>query len=198
MTGVVDYGAGNLKSVCNALTYLGAAFEIVADSGRLAACDRVILPGVGAFPSAMEKLERTGFVEPLRRAAEDKPLLGICLGMQLLFEKGFEFRETGGLGLLPGYVDRIPDTGLPIPHVGWNGLEPGIGSPLLAGVAPGAACYFVHSYMAFTAADYVAASADYGLSVPALVQRGHIFGAQFHPEKSSRVGLRILSNFLAL
>ena len=195
MIGIIDYGAGNLKSVCNALEHLGFGFKVFASPEGLEDCGKLILPGVGAFPSAMEALDKRGFVGPIRAIAGSRPFLGICLGMQLLFEEGFEFSRCEGLGLIPGRVERIKDTGLRIPHVGWNGLDIKQKSPLLEGLEDGDCCYFVHSYMAATEAEYIAASCGYGVEVPALVQRGNIFGAQFHPEKSSLVGIKILENF---
>jgi glutamine amidotransferase len=141
------------------------------------------------------QLDKRGLTAPIREAAKKIPFLGICLGMQLLFEEGYEFEEREGLGLIPGRIDRIPDTGLRIPHIGWNSLEFKAASPLLAGLNGGDSCYFVHSFMAFTDEQYVAASVDYGVKIPALVQNGSVYGTQFHPEKSSRVGLKMLENF---
>lgn len=195
MIAIVDYGAGNLGSVKNALDYLGAESLISCDPAVLSRADRLILPGVGAFPDAMRMLDSVGLTEFLRQW--DRPLLGICLGMQMLFEASGEFHETVGLGRIPGRVDRIqpPDDSYKIPHMGYNELEFHRPSPLLDGVPEGAAVYFVHSYMANTPSEYVAAYADYGVKVPALVQKGQVFGAQFHPEKSGEPGLRILRNF---
>ena len=200
MIAIVDYGAGNLGSVKNALDYLNIENEITADPVRIHAADRLILPGVGAFPDAMRMLRECGLAEVLQREAapeSGKPLLGICLGMQMLFEASSEFEETAGLSLLPGRVDRIPatDPALKIPHMGYNELEYHVPSPLLAGVAEKTAVYFVHSYMAFTPPEYVAAYAEYGVQIPALVQRGNVFGTQYHPEKSGEPGLRMLWNF---
>ena len=199
MIAVVDYGAGNLFSVKNALTYIGVAHEITADPARIAAADGVLLPGVGAFPDAMRRLRDAGLVDPLREAAVRRPFLGICLGMQLLFERGYEFAPCEGLGLLPGAVERLPENGLKIPHMGWNALDvrrPAC--PLLRGVPDGSYVYFVHSYAAVCPADVVAASTPYGGDVTALVWRGNVFGAQFHPEKSAAHGLQMLRNFAAL
>lgn len=194
MIAVVDYGAGNLFSVRNALNYIGEASEITSDPAVLERADSLILPGVGAFPDAMRMLGEAGLVPALREQAAKKPLLGICLGMQALFETGMEFHETPGLGLIPGTVDRI-QTVYKIPHIGYNELKFGIPSPLLAGIDEGACVYFVHSFQAYTAKEFVAASCDYGCEIPALVQRGNVFGAQFHPEKSGETGLAILRNF---
>ena len=199
MIAVVDYGAGNLFSVRNALAYIGAAHEITADPEKLAAADGIILPGVGAFPDAMRKLDAAGLVGPLRENAARKPFLGICLGMQLLFERGFEFEPCDGLGLLPGTVERLPENGLKIPHMGWNALNiRRTDCPLLEGVPDGAYVYFVHSYAAVCPERVLTASASYGCEVPALVWEGNVFGAQFHPEKSSGHGLRMLRIFAAL
>lgn len=195
MVGIIDYGVGNLLSVCNALEFLGIPHKITADPDELGTFDRLILPGVGAFPYAMNELDRRGLTPAIKDAAPKVPFLGICLGMQLLFEVGYEFEMREGLGLIPGKIDRIPDSGLRIPHIGWNGLDFKADSPLLDGLTDGDYCYFVHSYMAFADSKYVSASVDYGVAVPALVQNGNIFGTQFHPEKSSRVGLKMLGNF---
>ena len=192
---VVDYGAGNLLSVTKALDYLGLSACITSDAGEILRADGVILPGVGAFPDAMAQLEKSGLVPALRQSAKEKPLLGICLGMQMLFDRSTEVRPCEGLGLIPGSVDRIK-TPLKLPQIGWNSLTLCGGSPLFSGVLSGEYVYFVHSYMAFceNAAD-VAAVCDYGGPVSAAVARGNVFGCQFHPEKSGETGLRILRNF---
>lgn len=197
MIAIIDYGAGNLFSVGNALSYLGVPFAVTSDPGEIERADGLILPGVGAFPDAMGMLEKAGLVPVIRREAVKKPFLGICLGMQLLFEKGTEFQETEGLGLLPGTVGRI-STPYKIPHMGWNHLRKNGDSPLLKGVPNGSSVYFVHSYMAYTQPENVSAYADYGAAVPALVEKGNLFGAQFHPEKSGEAGLAILRNFAGL
>lgn len=194
MIAVIDYGAGNLFSVRNALEHLGLANVITSDQREIERADSLILPGVGAFPDAMRMLDESGLTGFLRGQAAKKPLLGICLGMQLLFEAGTEFEETAGLGLLPGRVSLLK-TRYKIPHMGYNELEFNVASPLLATVPEGSCVYFVHSYMAVTPPEYVAAYADYGVKVPALVQRGNVYGAQFHPEKSGEPGLTILKNF---
>lgn len=198
MIAIVDYGAGNIFSVLNAMEYLKIPARLTADADELRAADAILLPGVGAFPDAMRMLEEAGLTGLLREEAEKKPFLGICLGMQMLFEKSCEFGETAGLGLIPGEIVKIPDTGLKIPHMGWNSLDIRQDCPLLADTAAGESVYFVHSYMAQTDTAYIAASCHYGVEVPALVRRGYIYGAQFHPEKSGRVGLRMLQNFAAL
>lgn len=196
MIAIIDYGAGNLFSVKNALDYLGEAYCITNDREEIMKADSMILPGVGAFPYAMDMLEKTGLIDTIRKEVEKKPLLGICLGMQMLFEEGYEFEKRDGLGFIPGTVEPLPDTGLKIPHMGWNQLrihQPE--NPLLKGISPQDCVYFVHSYLARTEAQYIAADCEYGTAVPALVARGNVFGAQFHPEKSGEVGLQILRNF---
>lgn len=198
MIAIIDYGMGNLFSVKNALKYLGEQPIVTRDADKIERADAVILPGVGAFPDAMRELKAAGLTDVVKRQAAKKPLLGICLGMQMLFDTGSEFERCAGLGLIPGYVDKIPANGLKIPHMGWNSLEFSACCPLLEGVPRGAYVYFVHSYMAFAEEKYVAATADYGCKVTALVNRGNIFGAQFHPEKSGETGLRILRNFARL
>lgn len=198
MIAVVDYGAGNLFSVSNALSYLSIPHEITSDPTAIEAADGILLPGVGAFPDAMRMLHEKGLVSVLREQAEQKPFLGICLGMQLLFETGYEFEETAGLGLIPGSVQRISDCGLKIPHMGWNALRFENPCPLLDQVPEQAYVYFVHSYRADCDDRYIAAYAEYGEKIPALVCRDRIFGAQFHPEKSADHGLAMLKNFAAL
>lgn len=194
MIAVIDYGAGNLFSVKNALDYLGLQNEITSDPEQIEKADKLILPGVGAFPDAMRMLSAAGLDVLLQKQAKKKPLLGICLGMQVLFEEGLEFAPTKGLGLIPGRVDRIR-TPYKVPHMGFNQLEMNRPSPLLQGIPEGTFLYFVHSYMAYTDSENVAAYCDYDVKIPALVQRGNIFGAQFHPEKSGEIGLMILKNF---
>lgn len=195
MIAVIDYNVGNLFSVKNALDFIGESSEITSDAAVLEKADALILPGVGAFPDAMRELEKTGLIETIRAQAQKKPLLGICLGMQILFDTGFEFSECKGLGLIEGEVDKIPSGDLKIPHMGWNSLQFLNPCPLLDGVANGSYVYFVHSYMAFTDDANIAAYAEYGAKIPAVVSNGYVFGAQFHPEKSGEVGLTILRNF---
>lgn len=192
---VIDYDVGNLMSVNNALHYLGFETRMTADPAELERADGIILPGVGAFPDAAEKLARSGMAQELRLQAQRKPILGICLGMQLLFDAGDEVRETPGLGFVPGRVERI-ETGLKLPHIGWNSLCFPNPSPLFDGLEEGCYVYFVHSFCG-NAADpkYVIASTDYGTPVTAAVQNGTIFGTQFHPEKSGEIGMQILKNF---
>lgn len=194
MIAIIDYGAGNLFSVKNALEFIGEQSVITDDPAVMERADGLILPGVGAFPDAMRMLRAAGLPEVIRRLSGEKPLLGICLGMQLLFERGREFEETQGLGLIPGEVVPLR-TCLKVPHMGYNELEWGVPSPLLEGLREKACVYFVHSFMADTDPQYVAAYCGYGGRVPALVQKGCVFGAQFHPEKSGEVGLTILKNF---
>ncbi len=196
MIAIVDYGAGNIFSVKNALDYLGLENELTDSVQSIIAADKVILPGVGAFPSAMKMLAQKGLVSVLQEEAAKKPLLGICLGMQMLLEKSFEFEECDGLGLIPGIVDRIDAPGLIIPHMGWNKLEMGTPCPLLKGLGDEAYVYFVHSYAAHCEEHHLAAWVTYGGKVPAMVYDGkNVFGAQFHPEKSGEAGLQILRNF---
>ena len=193
--GIVDYGAGNLMSVSNALNFLGLANKIVPSAALMDAADGIILPGVGAFPDAMQALEESGLTESLLRAAQSKPFLGICLGMQMLFEESDEMRVCKGLGLLPGRVERIP-TDLKLPQIGWNSLKYHRADPLMDGVDEGSYVYFVHTFMAYPSDPAtLIASCDYNTQVTALVGRGQMYGAQFHPEKSGEVGMTILRNF---
>ena len=194
MITIIDYGAGNLFSVQNALNYLGLENRVSRDPGEIRSADGLILPGVGAFPDAMRMLSASGLTDLIREEARKKPFLGICLGMQLLFEAGYEFEETAGLGLLPGTVQKI-ETPYKIPHMGWNSLTFHRPCPLLEGVREGESVYFVHSLQAKAQSECLYASCDYGTEIPALVGEGTVFGAQFHPEKSGEVGLTILKNF---
>lgn len=199
MIAIIDYGAGNLFSVQNALNYLKLENKITSDKGEIINADRIILPGVGAFGDAMEKLNKSGLVDIVKSEAAKKPFLGICLGMQLLFEKSYEFGEFNGLGLIKGSVKLMkPDGNLSVPQMGWNALEYNRACPLLKGIQEGKYVYFVHSYAADCAEEDVYAYADYGGKVPALVGNGTVYGAQFHPEKSGDIGLSILRNFAEL
>ncbi|MBP1543839.1 MAG: imidazole glycerol phosphate synthase subunit HisH [Oscillospiraceae bacterium] len=199
MIAIIDYGAGNLFSVKNALDYLGLENKITKDADDLRKADRLILPGVGAFADAMRMLNESGLVDVIREEVQKKPLLGICLGMQMLFEKGYEFGETDGLGLIKGCVKLMePEGSLAIPHIGWNKLEKNEPCSLLDKCGDGEYVYFVHSYAAECDSKNVAAYCDYGMKVPALVFEGNVFGAQFHPEKSGETGLNILRCFAAL
>lgn len=196
MTAIIDYGAGNLFSVKNALDYLGIENKVTKNAEDLRAADRLILPGVGAFPDAMRMLGESGLVEVIKDEVQKKPLLGICLGMQMLFEKGYEFEETDGLGLIKGSVKLMTPDNLPIPHIGWNELE--MNKPCKLLEKGGEYVYFVHSYAADCPSENVAAYCDYGMKIPALVFNGNVYGAQFHPEKSGEAGLEMLKKFAEL
>lgn len=201
MIAVIDYDAGNLKSVEKALSYLGEEAVVTREFKEILAADKVILPGVGAFGEAMGQLKRYGLDQVIREAvAQETPLLGICLGLQLLFEGSEESSGVEGLHILDGQILRIPDKeGLKIPHIGWNSLHLQNSGRLFAGVEEGAFVYFVHSYY-LKAADEetVKASTEYGTKIHASVEQGNVFACQFHPEKSSGVGLQILKNFAGL
>ncbi len=195
---IVDYGVGNLKSVANALRYLGLDSAVTDDGTAIERADAVILPGVGAFPDAADKLRRKGLDKTLISQAGKKPILGICLGMQLLFDRGEEVRNCEGLGLVNGRVGRI-QTDLKLPHIGWNGLTFPNPSPLFKGLDEGTYVYFVHSYCGYAArGEDVLAVTDYGVPVVAAVGRNGVYGCQFHPEKSGEAGLAILRNFAEL
>jgi glutamine amidotransferase len=196
LIGIVDYGRGNLRSVEKALARLEFPAKIMTDAAELQKVDGIILPGVGAFADAMAALTENGWVESLcKYAASGRPFLGICLGMQILFEVGEEHGEHQGLGLLPGRVVRFPE-GRKIPHMGWNTMHQENPSFLLKGIPKEAFFYFVHSYYAVPeSSDVIVGSCDYGVRFPALVGRDNVWGAQFHPEKSSPWGLKLLENF---
>lgn len=201
MIAVIDYDAGNLKSVEKALISLGEEVIVSREREVILQADKVILPGVGAFGDAMEKLNRFGLVDTIHEVVAKKtPFLGICLGLQLIFESSDEAPGVKGLGLLPGKILRIPPAeGLKIPHMGWNSLKIKDGATLFEGIADGSYVYFVHSY--YLKADEesaVAASTEYGTHIHASVESENVFGCQFHPEKSSDVGLKILKNFAEL
>lgn len=194
-TAIVDYGVGNLKSIANAMAYLGLQTKVTGEAGELERSDAVILPGVGAFPDAADKLCGSGLDRAVTAQAGKKPILGICLGMQLLFDWGEEGERRDGLGLIGGSVRRM-QIPLKLPHIGWNTLEFPGESPLFRGVEQGSAVYFVHSYAAQVKREEdLLAVTDYGGRVTAAVGRGNVFGCQFHPEKSGEVGLAILKNF---
>lgn len=201
MIAIIDYDAGNIKSVEKALNYLGEEVKITRNREEILAADGVILPGVGAFGDAMEKLHTYGLVEVIREvAAQGKPFLGICLGLQLLFERSEETPGVEGLHLLDGRIKRIPATDdLKIPHIGWNDLTFPVQGRLFRGVEEHPYVYFVHSYY-LEAADpsIVTATTEYGTLIHASVEQGNIFACQFHPEKSSRVGRKILQNFVTI
>lgn len=195
---IVDYGAGNLMSVHNTLDYLGYENKIAASADVIENAAGVILPGVGAFPDAMAALTDSGLTEAVLKAAKEKPFLGICLGMQMLFEESDEVRPCRGLGLLPGRIERI-ETSLKLPQIGWNALDILRPNAMTEGLENGSYVYFVHSFMAHPVDENdLAAVTDYGTRVPAMVARGNLFGCQFHPEKSGEVGLVMLRNFAKL
>ena len=201
MIAVIDYDAGNLKSVEKALLSLGEEVLVTRDRQELLHADKVILPGVGHFGDAMEKLKSFGLVEVIREIAQSgKPFLGICLGLQLLFERSEEAPGVEGLGILKGEILRIPDDrGLKVPHIGWNSLKLQNQGRLFRGLEEEPYVYFVHSYY-LKAADpqIVKAVTEYGVRIDASVESGNVFACQFHPEKSSRTGLKILKNFAEL
>ena len=199
MIAIVDYGAGNIFSVKNALDYLGLDCKLTSDKDEIKAADAVILPGVGAFPAAMAMLEKSGLIDTIKEEAAKKPLLGICLGMQMLLEKGYEFEDCDGLGLIKGSVRYMDEPDFIIPHMGWNKLEKLNDCKLLENIGDDEYVYFVHSYKAECADENIAAYSEYGGRVPALVFDGKfVYGAQFHPEKSGDTGLKILKNFSSL
>lgn len=203
MIAIVDYGVGNLFSLVSSLKALGLEAEVTGDAGRLRAADRIILPGVGAFGDARRKLDDTGLVPVLLEEAEKKPLLGICLGMQLLFDRGFEYGEHPGLGLVPGQVvglhQDLTDQTLKVPHMGWNSLQILRDDPLFRHVRDGEYVYYVHSFYARDCAESTLATSQYGnVAVTGVVRRGNVYGTQFHPEKSGDTGLRLLQAFAEL
>ena len=202
MIAIVDYGVGNLFSLNSSLELIGAESIVTSDPQVLRSADKILLPGVGAFEDAARKLRDSGLADLLKElAAEGKPLLGICLGMQLLFEKSYEYGELEGLGLIPGSVKPIRDvipTDYKIPHIGWNGLHLNGDCPLFRNIREGDCVYFVHSFYATGCEPYVTATADYGAELTAAVAKGTVYGCQFHPEKSGKVGLSILKAFADL
>lgn len=201
MTAIIDYDAGNIKSVEKALLYLGEEAVITRDREVIRKADRVILPGVGAFGSAMEKLKGYGLEEVIREViAKETPFLGICLGLQLLFEYSEESEGVKGLGILPGQILRLPEKeGLKIPHIGWNSLKFPNKGRLFEKIAEESYVYFVHSYYLKAREEgIVTATSEYGALIHASVEKGNVFACQFHPEKSSQVGLTILKNFITI
>jgi imidazole glycerol-phosphate synthase subunit HisH len=200
MIALIDYGISNLRSVQKAFEHLETEVTLVDTPDRLAQADRLILPGVGAFRAGMKGLQERSLIESIKQAVRDgKPLIGICLGMQLLFEKSDEMGETTGLGLLPGRVTRIAGSSLKVPHMGWNQLEVVRDHPLVCDLASGSYAYFVHSYAIYPEdQSIVLAITDYGTPFASIVGRGKVCGLQFHPEKSQAVGLRLLKNFLEM
>lgn len=203
MIAIIDYGVGNLFSLSSSLRFLGLETTITADPKELERADRIILPGVGAFADAIEKLRSTGLVGTIRaQAAAGKPLLGICLGMQLLFDKSYEYGEHEGLGLVPGQVvplaDQLP-AGLKVPHIGWNRLQIlKKEDPLFRYSGDEDYVYYVHSYYAAGCEENTLAVSEYGIPVTGVVRAGSVLGTQFHPEKSGDAGLRLLRAFSEL
>jgi glutamine amidotransferase len=198
MIAIVDYGMGNLRSVQKAIERIGQSAEIVTRPEQIRSASRLILPGVGAFRDAIHELDRLELVEPIREhIRSEKPFLGICLGLQMLFDVSYEDGEWPGLGVLPGEVVRFPpSTELKVPHMGWNTLEPTAPIKLLEGLPQDASVYFVHSYYVVPSDESViAARTTYGVTFTSMVARGNMFATQFHPEKSQKVGLRLLTNF---
>ncbi len=199
MIAVIDYGVGNLFSLCSSLDAIGAKSVVTSSPEVIKAADKIILPGVGAFADAAEKLRASGLDRVIKEeAAAGKPVFGICLGMQLLFEKSYEYGEHEGLGLIPGAVvamDGRIDKELKIPHIGWNALKKHREHPLLKNTAEDDCVYFVHSFYAVDCDESIIASAEYGAQITAAVALGNVAGTQFHPEKSGSVGLGILKAF---
>ena len=199
MVGIVDYGVGNLFSLKSSFKYIGESAELVSDEKSILACDRLILPGVGAFGDAAVALKETGLGEAVKKyAATGKPLMGICLGMQLLFEKGLEFGEHDGLGLIPGKVVAISPlvNGNKVPQIGWNSLIfTDTKSDIYKNTSNGEFVYFVHSYHAECPIEYITAQTEYGTLLTASVQNKNVIGTQYHPEKSGEAGLTILKSF---
>ena len=203
MIAIVDYGVGNLFSLTSSLRALGQEAEVTGDAAALRAADRIILPGVGAFGDARAKLDATGLVDVLREEAEKKPFLGICLGMQLLFDRSLEYGEHTGLGFVPGEVvdlrEDLADKSLKVPHMGWNSLQIVKNDPLFRYLSDGEYVYYVHSFYARNCADSTLATSGYGnVSVTGVVRSGWVWGTQFHPEKSGDTGLRLLKAFSEL
>jgi len=199
MIALVDYGVGNLRSVEKAFMTVGADAMLTSDPGAIRTADKVVLPGVGAFGDGMAGLRERGLVEPLLEfAAQQKPLLGICLGMELLFEESDELGTFEGLGLLRGKVRRFELEALKVPHTGWNQLQPTGADRLLEGLPPDAYAYFNHGYYCAAAKEDTLAYTEYGIRYGSVVGTGKLYGVQFHPEKSQQVGLTILRNFSEL
>ena len=205
MIAIVDYGVGNLFSLASSVRSLGAEVRVTREAEDLRAADHILLPGVGAFADAMDKLRATGLVPVLREQAAVTPLLGICLGMQLLFDRSSEYGDHAGLGLIPGRVcplaDDLADPALKVPHIGWNALHitpRRADDPLFRYVKDGEYVYYVHSYYAKHCAESTLATSDYSIPVTGAVRRGLVYGTQFHPEKSGDTGLRLLRAFAEL
>ena len=203
MIAIVDYGVGNLFSLASSVRSLGLEVTITRNAADLRAADHILLPGVGAFADAMDKLTATGLVPVLKEETKHTPLLGICLGMQLLFDKSYEFGEHEGLGLIPGQVcplaEDLTDPALKVPHIGWNALDiTRPDDPLFKYVQNGEYVYYVHSFYAKDCAASTLATSEYSIPVTGAVRRGLVYGTQFHPEKSGDTGLRLLKAFLEL
>lgn len=196
MIAIIDYGAGNLQSVKKALDYIGVKSEITFDKKKIETAERVILPGVGSFGDAMNMIRARGLEETVKNAASgERPFLGICLGLQLIFEKSEESPEATGLGILKGSIKRIPNNeGLKVPHMGWNSVSIKQKDGIFKGIPDESYFYFVHSYY-LSGADTVAATTSYGVEIECAVQNGLVAATQFHPEKSSEAGLMLLRNF---
>ncbi len=200
MIAIVDYGAGNLLSVKKALDFIGAESVITASADDIKKADGVILPGVGSFGNAMEAMRDSGLVDAVRSAAlSGRPFLGICLGLQLLFESSEESPGVEGLGVLKGKILKIPSDNLKVPHMGWNSLEIKKSTPLFDGISDGAYVYFVHSYyLSAENISDVSSTTEYGVTIHASVANGNLFATQFHPEKSGDIGVQMLRNFVSL
>ncbi|MCT2536366.1 imidazole glycerol phosphate synthase subunit HisH [Aquibacillus koreensis] len=194
MIAIVDYGMGNVASVSTAFKRLGYEVVLTDNVGELEKASHIILPGVGSFQAAVKEISERGLKEPLQRLAKEKPFLGICLGMQLLFTEGYEGGTSQGLNLIPGTVEKIKTPYL-LPHIGWNGLHIQPGHPAFDPFQD-KHVYFVHSFEARTEKEYLVASTEYGSDIPAIVQKDKVYGIQFHPEKSGEVGVGILKAFL--
>lgn len=196
MIAIIDYGAGNIFSLKNAFDYLGIESRLTDKKEEIIKADSIILPGVGAFPWAMNMLKLSGLIDVIKAQAKEKPFLGICLGMQLIFQKSYEFEECCGLGLIEGYVDKINEPELVVPHMGWNKLVNNHPCRLLDGLGQDDYVYFVHSYKGFCQDKNLYAYCEYGGRIPAVVSDSKfVYGCQFHPEKSGNTGLKILENF---
>ena len=199
MIAIVDYGVGNLFSLSSSVRSLGAEVRVTRDAADLRAADHILLPGVGAFADAMAKLEATGLVPVLREETQKKPLLGICLGMQLLFEKSYEYGEHAGLGFIQGEVcplePDLTDKSLKVPQIGWNALHIVKDDPLFKYIHEGEYVYYVHSYYGKNCTESTLATSEYSIPVTGAVRAGKVYGTQFHPEKSGDTGLRILKAF---
>ena len=199
MIAIIDYGVGNLFSLASSLKSLGLETEVTRDAAAIRAADHIILPGVGAFADAMAKLEATGLVPVIKQEVEHKPLLGICLGMQLLFEKSYEYGEHAGLGFIQGEVcplePDLTDKSLKVPQIGWNALHIVKDDPLFQYIREGEYVYYVHRYYGKNCTESTLATSEYSIPVTGAVRAGKVYGTQFHPEKSGDTGLRILKAF---